>query len=50
MTYLTKTIVIGPRSKQVEKLQADGWEVVETYYYEYWNPNRKVTLRKSKQI
>lgn len=50
MTYRTKTIVIGPRSKQVEKLQADGWEVVEMTRYEDWNPNRKVTLRKHKQL
>lgn len=46
MTYRTKTIVVGPRSKQVEKLQAEGWEVVEIATYPYGNPNRKVTLRK----
>ena len=47
MTYLIKTIVVGPRSKQVEKLQAEGWEVIETVRYEVWNPNRKVTLIKA---
>ncbi len=49
MTYRTKTIVVGPRSKQVEKLQAEGWEVVEVAKYSDWNPHRKVTLRREKK-
>lgn len=48
MTYRTKTIVVGPRSKQVEKLQAEGWEVVERVKYP-WTPNYKVTLRREKK-
>lgn len=48
MTYLTKTIVVGPRSRQVEKLQAEGWEVVgQTHYPD--NPNTKVALRREKK-
>ncbi len=48
MAYRTKTIVVGPRSKQVEKLQAEGWEVVERVKYP-WTPNYKVTLRREKK-
>ncbi len=49
MTYRSKTIVVGPRSRQVEKLQAEGWEVVEVVKYPDCNPHRKVTLRREKK-